>query len=383
MATDVQHLETNVTPARTHPPSKTRVTSLDVFRGITIAAMILVNNPGDGHHVYWPLDHAQWNGCTPTDLVFPFFLFIVGVSMMLSFDSRREKGANRDELMRHALKRSAIIFLLGIFLYAYPRFDIPTTRILGVLQRIALVYVVTSALVLYASRMVRAATLVLILLGYWLLMTRVPVPGYGAGVLTMDGSLATYIDRALLYNHLYSPHRFDPEGLLSTIPAIATCLVGVLVGEWIRRKGATVLISSLLLGSIVGISLGSIWNFWFPINKKLWTSSYVLFTAGIAMATFALCYCLVDVIGWRKWAIPFIWFGVNPMAVYFFSEFLSHVSTHHSLGGVRLKDIVYRNVFGHVFGSPYNNSLLFAVTYVFLFALVAWLMYRKKIFIRV
>ena len=383
MPTEMQQSQTKVAPAHVQPSSKTRLSSLDVFRGITIAAMILVNDPGDGHHVYWPLDHAQWNGCTPTDLVFPFFLFIVGVSMTLSFDSRRGKGANRGDLMRHTAKRSAIIFLLGIFIYAYPRFDVHTTRILGVLQRIALVYIVTSALLLYTGRTVRTVTLIVILLGYCLLLTTVPVPGYGAGVLTMDGSLATYIDSSLLSNHLYSPHRFDPEGLLSTIPAIATCLIGVMVGEWIGKKSGTALIFSLLKGSVAGISLGLIWNFWFPINKKLWTSSYVLFTAGAAMATFAVCYWLIDVLGWRKWAIPFVWFGVNPLTIYFSSEFLSQVLIHHSLGGVRLKNIAYENVFGHVFRSPYNNSLLFAGTYLCLFALVAWLMYQKKILIRV
>lgn len=382
MTAQVKPVETDGTSVSIQSSAKTRLTSLDVFRGMTIAAMILVNDPGDGRHTYWPLDHAQWNGCTPTDLIFPFFLFIVGVSMVLSFNSRREKGATSTDLMWHAVKRSTIIFLLGVFLYAYPRFDVHTTRILGVLQRIALVYVVTSALVLYTRRAARIVTLVVILLGYWLLVTMVPVPGYGAGVLTIDGSLATYIDRILLYNHLYSAHRFDPEGLLSTIPAIATCLIGVMVSESIGKKSETALLSSLVTCAIAGIALGGIWNLWFPINKKLWTSSYVLFTAGAAMATFALCYWLIDVLGWRKWAMPFVWFGLNPLAIYFFSEFVSHILTHHSLGGVRLKDIVYQHVFGHVFKSPYNNSLLFAGTYLCLFALIAWLMYRSKVFIR-
>jgi predicted acyltransferase len=316
-------------------------------------------------------------------LVFPFFIFIVGVSMVLSFNSRREKGATRTDLARHVLKRSAIIFLLGVFLNAYPQFDVHTTRVLGVLQRIAIVYVLTAALLLYAGRKASIVTMVLVLFGYWLIMTTVPVPGYGPGVLTMGGSLATYVDRTLLYNHLYIPHSFDPEGLLSTFPAVATCLIGVFVGEWVREKSNKGLVFSLLIASLIGIALGWIWSMWFPINKQLWTSSYVLFTAGAAMATFAICYWLVDVIGWRSWAIPFIWFGVNSLAIYFFAELLYRVLIYHSLRGVRIKEIVYQSLCVHVFTRPDNNSLVFALGYLCLFAVIAWLMYEKRIMIRV
>src|SRR5262249_919961 len=196
-------------PAKAQPLAGAgRLTSLDVFPGMTIAAMILVNNPGDGRHTYWPLKHADWNGWTPTDLIFPFFLLIVGVSMVFSFGTRKQRGQRRKDLLLHALKRSSIIFALGLFLYAYPKFDWHTTRIPGVLQRIAVVYLLTSVLVLFTGRVVRIIATAALLISYWLLMRYVPVPGYGPGVLTMDGNLVGYIDRSLIYNHLWIAHRF-------------------------------------------------------------------------------------------------------------------------------------------------------------------------------
>jgi predicted acyltransferase len=303
--------------------------------------------------------------------------------MVLSFDSRKSKGATNAELLLHSLKRSAIIFALGVFLYAYPRFNVHTTRIPGVLQRIAIVYLVTSPLVLYAGRATRSIVAAAILLGYWMLMVLVPVPGYGAGVLTMDGSLATYVDRALLYNHLEIAHRFDPEGILSTLPALATCLFGVMAGQWIQRKHGSQLIRALLAGAVVGVSVGYGWSAWFPLNKKLWTSSYVCFTAGLAMATLALCYWIIDVCGWRKWAQPFVWFGVNPLAIYFLASFMWEVISYPSIRGIRLKEMVYQHFYVNLFTSPYVNSAFYAVSYVCLFVIIAWLMYRRNIFIKV
>src|SRR5215469_17317697 len=272
-------------------PATTRLASLDVFRGITIAAMTLVNNSGDGVHTYWPLEHAKWNGWTPTDLIFPFFLFIVGVSMVFSFNSRTARGQIRRHLLLHVLKRSAIVFALGLFLYAYPKFDVHTARIPGVLQRIALVYLLASAIFLYTGRIARGVITGTLLVVYWLLLTRVPVPGYGPGVLTMDGNLVGYIDRSLIYNHLWIAHRFDPEGILSTIPSIATCLLGVFTGEWMRSEPVALRkVRGLLIGAAAGLIAGELWNIWFPINKMIWTSSYVLFTGGFALLVFAVCY---------------------------------------------------------------------------------------------
>jgi len=346
--------------------------------------MILVNNSGDGRHTYWPLEHAAWNGWTPTDLIFPFFLFIVGMSMVFSFGGRTARGDSRRTLLLHALRRSAIIFALGIFLYAYPRFDWHTARIPGVLQRIAVVYLLTSLLVLYTGRVTRAIVTAVLLIGYWLLLTRVPVPSFGAGVLTMDGNLAGYLDRRLIYNHLWIAHRFDPEGMLSTIPAIATCLLGVFTGEWMRSaRDSTRKMAGLFAGSAAGLIAGEIWNLWFPINKMLWTSSYVLFTAGLAMFLFGVCYWAIDVRGWRRWGVPFLIFGVNPLAIYFLASFVEKALYVHTVGGESLKNIIYERFFQPTFSDPYLASLAWSVSFVLVFFVVAWLFYRKQVYIRV
>lgn len=364
-------------------PSNTRLTSLDVFRGLTIAAMILVNNSGDGQHTYWPLEHAKWNGWTPTDLIFPFFLFIVGVSMVFSFSSRTARGQTRKHLLLHVLKRSAIIFALGLFLYAYPKFDVHTARIPGVLQRIAVVYLIASAIFLCTGRVARAVITGALLLIYWLLLTRVPVPGIGAGVLTMDGNLVGYIDRSLIYNHLWIAHRFDPEGILSTIPSIATCLIGIFTGEWMRSARTHIQkLAGLFSGAAVGLIAGEIWNQWFPINKMIWTSSYVLFTAGFALFIFGLCYWAIDVRGWKSWSVPFVIFGVNPLGIYFLASWAETALYRHHIHGVSIKNILYESSFAHI-SNPYLGSLAWSVSFVLVFFVIAWAMYRKQIFIRV
>ena len=364
-------------------PSGARLASLDAFRGMTIAAMILVNNSGDGAHTYWPLQHAKWNGWTPTDLIFPFFLFIVGVSMVFSFTSRTARGQTRRRLLLHVFKRSAVIFALGLFLYAYPKFDLHTARIPGVLQRIAVVYLLASAIFLYTGRVVRAAITAALLLLYWLLLTRVPVPGIGAGVLTMDGNLGGYIDRSLIYNHLWIAHRFDPEGILSTIPSIATCLLGVFAGEWMRSARTHIeKLAGLLGAAAIGLMAGEIWNWWFPINKMIWTSSYVLFTAGFALSLLGLCYWAVDVRGWKRWSVPFIIFGVNPLAIYFLASWAETALYQHHMHGQSIKNILYQNSFAHM-SNPYLGSLAWSISFVLVFFVVAWAMYRKQIFIRI
>jgi predicted acyltransferase len=361
----------------------TRLMSLDVFRGMTIAGMILVNDAGDWSHIYWPLEHAEWNGWTPTDLIFPFFLFIVGVSMVLSFDARRAREASRGALLLHSLKRSAIIFGLGLFLAGYPNFDFHVIRIPGVLQRIAVVYLIASVIVLFAGRAARWAIAAVLLIGYFALMKFVPVPGYGAGVLTPDGNLAAFIDRALMYNHLYVAHRYDPEGVLSTLPSVVTCLLGVFTGEWMRGKQPKQVVRGLLAGAVIGLAAGKLWGIWLPINKTLWTSSYVLFAGGFAMALLAVCYWLTDIRGRKRWAQPFVWFGANPLAIFFLATWLSKMSVRHRAGGVLWKTNVYNGIFAPMFASPYLNSLAFATSYVLLFWLVALWLYRRKIFVRV
>src|SRR5258708_1546656 len=282
-------------PADTARPG--RMVSLDVFRGATIAAMILVNDPGSWSHIYTPLEHAEWNGWTPTDLIFPFFLFIVGVSMTLSFASRIARGITRGAMAIHVLRRSALIFAIGLFLNGFPDFDFSSIRIMGVLQRIAICYLVAGLLYLAtfqrepaadkpagvrANLRVTAAVAIALLVGYWALMTFVPVPGYGAGHLGKEDNLGAYFDRTLMGAHLWSESvTWDPEGFLSTIPAIASLLIGILAGEWLRsdrRAGRKVL--GLACAGLVLLVAGLLLHPYFPINKNLWTSSFVLFTGG-------------------------------------------------------------------------------------------------------
>jgi predicted acyltransferase len=386
--------------------------SLDVFRGITIAAMILVNDPGSWSHIYAPLEHAEWNGWTPTDLIFPFFLFIVGVSMTLSFASRAGRGVTRGALAWHVLRRSVLIFVIGLFLNGFPSFDLHAIRIMGVLQRIALCYLVAGFLYLLLYRRdaadngeagmrppARSRTLstgvwiamfaVILLVGYWALMTFVPVPGYGAGHLNPDDNLSAYIDRTLMGGHLWPESKtWDPEGFLSTLPAIATTLIGILAGAWLRsqhkRRRKTI---GLVIAGIVLMLAGQWLNPYFPINKNLWTSTFVLFTGGFAMLLFAVFYWAVDLRGWRKWATPFLAFGMNAILAYALAAILSEISIDFEFpfSGARLQTLhgwVYDKYFiPHA--SANNASLAFAVFFVLLIYAFLWPLYRKKIFVRI
>src|SRR5215813_7624894 len=255
-----------------HPsPARQRLVSLDVFRGMTVAAMLLVNDPGTWSAVYPPLEHAEWNGWTPTDLVFPFFLFIMGVALEFSLASRRNATASvtpNPQVMRHVVYRTLIIFALGVFLHVAPLFHLSRMRIMGVLQRIALCYFFAALLTLKTGLRTRIAAVAVLLLGYWALMTLVQVPGYGAGHLDPEGNLAAYIDRALMNGHLWRP-RWDPEGWLSTLPSIATTLLGGFVGKWLSSSATpSKKILGLVLAGVAGLAVGELWNIWFPINKN-------------------------------------------------------------------------------------------------------------------
>lgn len=359
--------------------------------------MILVNDPGTWSAVYWPLDHAEWNGWTPTDLIFPFFLFIVGVSMTMSFASRVKRGASRGDLAKHVLTRSLIIFAIGLFLNGFPHFHMATIRYTGVLQRIAACYLIGGLIVVATARKADqdgfetcigfiAAVLCLLLVGYWALMRFVPVPGYGAGNLTPEGSLSAYIDRAIMLHHLWKP-MWDPEGFLSTIPAIGTLLSGVLVGEFLRSKRSMQQkFAGMLSIGAVAMIVGRLLHSFFPINKNLWTSTYVIFTAGFAMVVLAVCYWLADIKGWRKWATPFLVFGMNAIAAFTFATFVAKCSVvfHVTAGGVRTTwhGYVYDRFFEPL-ASPYNASLIFALFFVALCWLPMWLLYRRRVFIKV
>jgi predicted acyltransferase len=378
--------------------------SLDVFRGITIAAMILVNDPGSWSHIYAPLEHAEWNGWTPTDLIFPFFLFIAGVSMTMSLASRAARGVGRGSLAIHVGRRSVLIFAIGIFLNGFPYFDFRTIRIMGVLQRIALCYLAAGLFYLatcrrgaFADGKVRvranagaiAGVALLLLVGYWALITFVPVPGLGAGRLGKDENLAAYIDRALLGGHLWSESKtWDPEGFLSTLPAIATALLGILTGEWLRseRRGARKVLGLVVTGAVLMVA-GRLLHPYFPINKNLWTSTFVLFTCGFALVAFALCYWVVDLRGWRKWATPFLVFGMNAILAYALAAMVAETTIDFEFAGPgrrgqTLHGWLYNNFF-IPYASPKNASLAFAVFFVMLILALLWPFYRGKIFVRI
>jgi predicted acyltransferase len=368
-----------------------RLVSLDVFRGITIAGMILVNFPGSWGSVYPPLRHAAWNGWTPTDLIFPFFLFIVGVAMTFSFSNRLARGASESQLLLHVLKRSLIIFALGVFLNGFPYFNLSTLRIPGVLQRIAICYFFASLVALKTGIKGQAITAVVLSLLYWVLMKVVPVPGFGAGVLEPTGNLAWYIDSNLLSGHTWSGAPvpgFDPEGILSTIPAIATTLFGILTGHWLRSaRDKMEKTSGLFVMGNVGLFLGIIVNNWFPINKNLWSTSYVIFTAGTALIFLAMCYWFIDVKGYKRGMTPFLIYGTNAIAVYVLSGIVGRLLTLINVAqpdgsSITLKTFLYNNLFASWL-DPFNASLAYAVTYILIWLGIMAIFYRAKIFIRI
>ena len=379
-------------PKPAQPPAG-RLLSLDVFRGATIAAMILVNNPGDESVAYWPLLHAEWNGWTPTDLIFPFFLFIVGVSMAFSFASRVDRGASRAGLLTHVLKRGLILFALGMFLNGFPNhYALSSWRVYGVLQRIALCYVIASVLALWTGWRGQAVAVVGCLVGYWLMMRFVPVPGFGVPthdipLLDPDRNLVAWLDRKLLMGHLYEVTR-DPEGVLSTIPAVATAVLGLLTGRWLRSdRPARAKALGMAAAGVLGLAAGEVWSAWFPVNKKLWTSSFVLLTAGLALVCLAACYWLLDIQLWRRWAKPLLIFGTNAIAAYVFAGVVAHLigrlEVHLADGSTASwQELVYQRVFSAL-ASPPNASLLYALVFVAVCWAAMWVLYRKGVFIKI
>ncbi len=370
--------------------TSTRLLSLDVFRGLTIAAMILVNNPGSWGYVYAPLQHATWHGATPTDWIFPFFLFIVGISVALAIGRRKDSNADRSALVRKILWRSLVIFLIGLFLAGYPYFDLSTLRIPGVLQRIALVYGVTALLflVLDARRLfwVGAGCL----LTYWGLLTLIPVPGGHAPNLEPATNLGAWLDNALLGGHLWAQSRvWDPEGLLSTLPALATGISGILAGEWLRQQRDDFeKVAGLMVVGAACVAGGLVWGSVFPINKQLWTSSYVLYTTGIALLVLGVLYWWIDINERRRGIKPFVVYGTNALIVYAVSGVFARTLNAIQVAGlsgsdVSLKTWLWQTVFEPAFTSPYNASLVYAIANVFLLLGFAWVLYSRKIFIKV
>lgn len=377
--------------------SAQRLVSLDAFRGATIAGMLLVNNPGSWKDVHAPLLHAPWHGWTPTDMIFPFFLWIVGVSLTFSFARRVEEGADRGGLFVHVLRRSAIIFTLGMLLAAFPfgllgaAFDPATVRIPGVLQRIAVCYLAAGAIVLRTTWRGQAAGAAGLLLGYWALLMLVPVPGHGAGVLEPQGNLAWWIDSHLLAGHTWRgapAPGFDPEGILSTLPAIATTLLGVLTGHLLRGPETKEMKTIRLLGGgVVLLAAGALWGVVFPINKNLWTSSYAVFMAGWSMVGLGGFYWLIDVKGWRRWATPFVIYGMNAIVLFVLAGLVGRLLTLVKWTGVddkavTLKGWLYQTLFTPYL-SPVNASLAFALSFVAVFFVLGWALWRKKWFVKI
>jgi predicted acyltransferase len=393
-----------------------RVLSIDVLRGLTIALMILVNDPGDWAHTYAQLDHAQWNGFTLTDLVFPNFLFMVGASIIFSLQSRIARGESRRTLALHILRRSAIIFALDLFFGLYPHFHYTHLRLFGVLTRIALCYLCAGLICLTTQRAGKLlAIAAALLIGYWALMRFVPVPGFGIPthdipILDPDRNLAAWLDRHfidLTQRTIHSGRLYrrtsDPEGLLSTLPAIATTLLGSVTALWLRRtQSKTLAITQaqcavgLLLAGFLSLGAGLLWNLSFPINKNLWTSSYVLFAAGWALLLFALCYWLIDIRHFNdtkagKWlTFPWLVFGSNAIAAFSVSEFLVEnliwIKLPFELGPNGQPVTAWFWIYHHLFafnGSTKNTSLAFAIVFVAVCFLPNLFLYRKRIFLKI
>lgn len=374
------------------PGKNARLQSLDALRGLTIALMILVNTSGDGAHTYRLLRHSPWNGCTLADVVFPCFLFMVGISLVLSLGGKLRRGVPRRVLVSQALRRALILFAIGIAINGFPRFDLHTLRVFGVLQRIAICFFLASLIYLWFRPRAIVWITVAILLGYWILLRWVPVPGYGlpgtsVPFLDPHGNLPAWLDRHLLpASHLYHQGYYDPEGLLASVPALASTLIGVLTGFFVQATVSPIAKARrVLVAGAFCILAGLAWSHWFPFNKRLWTSSFVLFNAGVSLLALSLFIWWLDV---RKkamrLALPLIAFGTNALAAYAFSEFLaSFLSSVKAPGSVHTLQKTLFLPFATSIPNPYIAALAYAVAYVAVCFVPVLLLFRKGIFLKV
>jgi predicted acyltransferase len=363
-----------------------RLSSLDALRGLAVAAMILVNNPGAWRSIYPVLRHADWHGWTPTDLIFPFFLFAVGVALAFSLSRRSEERNPLSRIYLKVLTRALIIFGLGIFLNLFPNFQPATVRIPGVLQRIAVCYLFASLIFLSGGKKTRLAAVLILLAGYWLAMKFVPVPGYGSGVLDYKGNLAGYLDTRLLAGHLWRPE-FDPEGLLSTLPATATVLLGSLAGRLLLSSKTLVRKAAALFGyGVVLTGLGLVLHPYFPINKQLWTSTFVLLSAGIALAILGLFILVMEEFRLKSWAYPFLVLGSNAIAAFLTSSLLTKIMIWIKVSAAGKSQTLYSWIYERAFASwagPMAGSLAFALCTVLLWIFLLIPLYRHKVYIKI
>jgi len=379
-----------------------RLLSIDVLRGITITFMIMVNNNG-GPGSWWFMNHAEWNGMTPTDLVFPTFLFVVGMSIVFAIEARLKKGDSRGKLVRHTVERAAKLIVLGIVVNAFPLFELRHMRFYGVLGRIGLCYLVVSLFYLVDRRVwTKVAALGGILLGYWALLRLVPVPGFGVpghdvALLDPVNNIVAWLDRVLMPGHLYedwTTHSLrDPEGLLSTIPAVGTTLLGVLAALWLRtNRTVKQKAAGLAVAAMTSLAAGYLWSEWLPLNKKLWTSSYVLAAGGWALVVLTVAVVMVDICGWgksegNKWMVyPWLVFGSNAITIYMFSELVPG-GLYHCLvqDGARRVDVItwFQQHFWYtVIPNPGWAAFGFALWFAAVCFVPGWVLYRKRIFIK-
>jgi predicted acyltransferase len=372
-----------------------RLICLDIFRGLAVAGMILVDNPGSDEKVYWPIAHAEWNGWTPADFIFPAFLFLVGVSVVFSIAKRRERGDSRRRILLHVFIRSLLLIAIGLLVNASPFIgvDFHALRFEGVTQRIALCYFAAAILELWSDRRGQVIAIAACLFGYWALLRYVPVPGLGVpgrDIPFMDPNqnLAAWLDRKLFMGHLFDGTR-DPEGILSTIPAIATTLLGVLTGHWLRsQKSPAKKAIVMLLAGVCGLFAGEVWNIWFPINKNLWTSSFVLFSGGFALVFLSLLYWVLEIKRWRGvWTIPILVFGMNAIAGFVADSLVygpGYTFTVKHADGTTLSwhDAAQAKLVS-LGASPPNASLIYSLGAVLFCWILLWLLWRKRIFLKV
>jgi len=372
-----------------------RLICLDIFRGLAVAGMILMDNPGSDEKVYWPIAYAEWNGWTAADFIFPSFLFLVGVSMVFSFAKRRARGDSRRQILLHVFVRSMLLIAIGLFVNASPFIgvDFHALRFEGVTQRIALCYFAAAILELWSDRRGQIIVIAACLFGYWALLRFASVPGLGVpgrDIPFMDPNrnLAAWLDRKLFMGHLFDGTR-DPEGILSTIPAIATTLFGVLTGHWLRsRKAPATKAIVMLLAGILGLIAGEIWNIWFPINKNLWTSSFAVFTGGFALVFLAILYWLLEIKRWRgAWTMPILVFGMNAIAGFVADSFVygpGYSFTVKQPDGVSLSwhDAAQAKLVS-LGASPPNASLIYSLGAVIFCWILLWFLWRKRIFLKV